>query len=139
MYLVIGSAYNQVEYKCDPVPADTEPPIPPSLLMHLFTEPECIEPTQQWIVAQIPKRIKDELKGMTSKPVFGWGVDFQEGWSPFKVTILVLVVFVLSSVIFGMVWTVLERDIQGAFGVSSWLITLGTILLTLVVIRKSET
>ncbi|KAF2117486.1 hypothetical protein BDV96DRAFT_644901 [Lophiotrema nucula] len=138
MYLILSSSQSQAEYKCDPVPADTEPPIPPELFWHLFTEPDCVKNTQKWILAQVPKRIKDELEGDMSKAVFGWGVDFQEGWSPFKVTLLILGGFVMSSIVFGVVWTVMKKDLQGAFGVSSWLVTLGAILLTLIVIRKSE-
>lgn len=36
------------------------------------------------------------------------------------------------------VWTVTKKDLQGAFGVSGWLVTLGVILLTLTVIQKNE-
>jgi hypothetical protein len=128
----------EAEYICDPIRADCEPPLPPELLKHLFDEPECVQRTQQWILAQVPKRIKGKLEGHNSKPVFGWGIEFREGRSSSKIMWLVLVVFILSSVVFGVAWTVMKKDLQGAFGVSGWLVTLGAILLTLTVLQKNE-
>jgi hypothetical protein len=83
-------------------------------------------------------RTKGKLEGHNSKPVFGWGIEFREGRSSSKIMWLILVIFILSSVVFGVVWTVMKKDLQGAFGVSGWLVTLGAILLTLTVLQKNE-
>lgn len=40
--------------------------------------------------------------------------------------------FVLSSGLFGIIWTVVKNDIQGGFTISSWWMTVGASLISLV-------
>ena len=64
-----------------------------------------------------------ELSGAGDQPSEGWGFYFQEGWYfrvPITITFFLLV---LGSLVFAICWTVLESDIQGAYGVSAYMIT----------------
>ena len=58
----------------------------------------------------------------------GWGICFIEGVSWPRVCALGLA-GVLASTLFGVVWTVVQDDIQGGFGVASYM--LGVLVLGL--------
>jgi hypothetical protein len=49
-----------------------------------------------------------------------------------------LVVFFGGSLLFGLCWTILKNDVQGAFGVSAWWLSASTILLGYVAIRADD-
>lgn len=89
------------EYRCRPVPAAQIPPIGENYLMHIFASPECISPQQTWIYDQFPKRTCGQLMGRPDEPTFGWGVHFQEGWNWDKIWLVVFVLFVFGSLLFG--------------------------------------
>lgn len=103
--------------------------------MHLFAHPECIEDeTQNWILAQFPKKLRGELVGTASGPVAGWGIHFKEGWDWDRVRI-VLMVYLAGSLVFGVVWAARRNDVQGAFGVAGYWVSTATVLLGYVAVR----
>ena len=59
----------------------------------------------------------------------GWGLHLVEGWAAFRVWLLVLHFLGVGSLTCGVCWTVLKHDLQGAFGVSAWIVTLGALVL----------
>jgi hypothetical protein len=124
------------EYHCHPAPEQESkamPPIGPRRLTHYFTHPGCIAVTQRTIFAQLPKR-KGRLEASNELEETGWGLHIEESWHMRSIYFLVILL-VLFSLIFGIVWSAKKGDIQGAFAISSFVMTLGSLLLGYVVIR----
>lgn len=48
-----------------------------------------------------------------------------EGFLADKVWIWMSVMFALGSLVFGVVYAIMKKDLQGAFGVAAWIVTLG--------------
>ncbi|KAI8936180.1 hypothetical protein NX059_006613 [Plenodomus lindquistii] len=111
------------QYKCKPAgPPETSPPISSRQLMHWLTHPECIRKDETFVFDQLPKRKCGLLKADVGKPVDGWGLLYEENWN-YRLFISILFALALSgSVIFAILWSCFEHDIQGAFGVSSYII-----------------
>ena len=113
------------EYTCNPVKPIYKPPIGPNHLTHMFLHPQCNPPLSEWVLNQIPKRLAGQLMAVSgSKPVQGWGLVFEEEWNMHRIYQICVIVFVASSLLFAVLWTVLKRDIQGAFGVSAYWLAL---------------
>ncbi|RWA08278.1 hypothetical protein EKO27_g6831 [Xylaria grammica] len=128
-----------VDYRCDPAPK-TDPGYVPAIgsarLTHYFRNPECVDDKQTTIYAQLPKRISGELVALATAEKLGWGIYFQEGLH-WRTIYVILVVFLLSfSLIFGIAWSVSKADIQGAFAISSFGLSLGSILLGYLAVRS---
>ncbi|KAH4056967.1 hypothetical protein HBH49_039700 [Parastagonospora nodorum] len=112
------------EYRCAPAgPLDTWPPVLSEELMHMLTSPQCVNPKETFVLEQLPKRTKGELIGTIGRSVEGWGIHFQEGWDFDLLIGLVLAVFLLASLLFAVLWSHFKLDVQGAFGVSSYMVT----------------
>ncbi|KAF2122691.1 hypothetical protein BDV96DRAFT_561211 [Lophiotrema nucula] len=127
----------EAEYRCKPATPDAfTPPLPPNLLKHLFSQPDCIRPNQTRILDQAPKKINGPLPGTGTEQQSFWGIDFEEGWNHEKITWIALFIFGLGSSLFAVLWSVFRWDVQGAFGVASWWVTLCTLLLTLLAQRE---
>ncbi|KAG9388551.1 hypothetical protein A1F94_001443 [Pyrenophora tritici-repentis] len=92
-----------------------------------------INEKQIWIFNLVPKRNWGELSGRPDEPAEGWGFYFEEGWDFDVVVNIAFVVFMLASLLFGVLWTVLKSDIQGAFGVSSYIVTLSGLVIAFAV------
>lgn len=103
------------------------------ILLHMLKSPECINEEDTWIHDQIPKRICGKLRGDRGSPAEGWGLYFEEGWDVDAVLCFAVVSLVLASLLFGICWNVLEKDIQGAFGVASYVVTLSGMIIALIV------
>jgi hypothetical protein len=127
------------EYRCIPGSPATYPPIPPEYLASLFTCPRDVHEKDKWILDQLPKRTRGELQGEIGHPAEGWGIYYQEGWDRDIITLTVLVVFVVASLLFGVLWSQLQFDVQGAFGVSAYMIARCAVLLPVVATRAERT
>jgi hypothetical protein len=121
------------EYKCHPVPPTRLPPISPEYLAMLLYCPSEQDQDDTWILDQLPKRTCGRLQGAPGQPAEGWGIYYQEGWDTRLIVLAIFVVFVLASLLFGVLWSVYRFDVQGAFGVSAWIATLGGILIALLI------
>ena len=128
----------QAQYRCKPGPPATYPPILPDYLLHLFTSPLCINENETWILGQFPKRICGQLRGTPDQPAEGWGIFYQEGWDILKIMWLFIILFIIGSLIFGILWSIYQNDIQGAFGISAWWVTVGGSMLALLAIRSAN-
>jgi len=91
----------------------------------MLKKPNEINPNQTWIYNLVPKRLVGELTGTGGygQPREGWGLYFQEGWDIDLIITISFVVFILGSLLFAVCWSVLEHDVQGAFGVSAYMVT----------------
>lgn len=84
---------------------------------------------------QIPKRIIGALQGKPIQPTEGWGLYFQEGWNEKVIIHILFALFLLGSLVFGILWSILKMDIQGAFGVSAYIVTAGGIFLSVLIFQ----
>ncbi|EUC49155.1 hypothetical protein COCMIDRAFT_51478, partial [Bipolaris oryzae ATCC 44560] len=112
------------EYRCSPAgPLATWPPVLSQDLMHMLSSPECIHEDETWVLEQLPKRTAGELQACVGGPAEGWGIYYKEGINFDMITGVVAAIFLFGSLLFGILWTMLEKDFQGAFGFSSWMAT----------------
>ena len=105
------------EYHYKPMPAAVVPPIGENHLKHLFDHPWEADKFPVCI-SMIPKR-QNNLKVLPfhiTAP--GWGLHFLEGLHWTKLWALGFAGLVVSTA-FGVIWTALRDDIQGAFAVTS--------------------
>ncbi|KAE8835581.1 hypothetical protein HRS9122_07851 [Pyrenophora teres f. teres] len=126
------------EYVCIPGPPPTYPLIPPEYLASLFTCPADVHEQDTWILDQLPKRTRDELRGQIGQPAEGWGIYYEEGLDRDVITLAILVIFVLASVLFGVLWSTFHFDVQGAFGVSSYMIACCAVFMSFFATRAEK-
>ncbi|KAF1951761.1 hypothetical protein CC80DRAFT_423899 [Byssothecium circinans] len=126
------------EYRCIPGPPPVWPPIDPHYLAHLFTTPSCINENDTWILDQLPKRICGELQGKAGQPAEGWGIYYLESWDRDVITLLLVTLFLLMSLVFGVLWSCLKMDVQGAFGVSAYMMAACAVLVGLVTMKVDK-
>ena len=111
------------EYDYKPVPPDLVPPVGENHLMHLFQHPQHAD-DDPICLGRFPKKLREMLvvcdSQYTSK---GWGLQFEEGWNSKKTWIVGFVLFVLGSLLWGILWAVFENSIQDAFTVSSYIVS----------------
>ena len=89
----------------------------------MLKSPASVDEKSTWILHRAPKRVVGQLFANGGQPADGWGFYFQEGLDFDLIITISFVVFVLGSLLFGVCWSVLEHDIQGAFGVSAYMVT----------------
>ncbi|CAI6337867.1 unnamed protein product [Periconia digitata] len=97
-------------------PHDLLPPVGSAYLMHLFMHPEDYE-GETMTYERSPKRRERLDSGM------GWGISLVEGFQAPKVWAVIMMGFGIGSAVFAAFWTIRKGDMQGAFGVASWLVT----------------
>lgn len=108
-------------YIYHPLPAETNPPIGPNLLMHLFQHPEHadVEPT---ILRKIPKKLRTRLEACPVKgSAVGWGLQFTEGVNWVALFVYGCGGFV-CALVFAVAWSLARGDIQSGFAIGSFLV-----------------
>jgi hypothetical protein len=99
------------------------------MLKEDFLNPHSIVAGQRTTLNQLPKRrLQGELQATKDELATGWGLHIEEGWH-LPTIYCCFVVIILFSLIFGIVWSVTRNDIQGAFAVSGFALTLGAMFL----------
>ena len=116
------------QYLYRPMPAEYEPPIGKNQMRHLYDHPEHADDLPVGF-SRVPRKLRERL---ALSPGLGrcegWGICFVEGVSWPRVCLLGLA-GVVASTLFGVVWTVVRGDVQGGFGVASYM--LGVLVLGL--------
>ena len=112
------------------------PPIGTNYLMHHYNNLSCIDAEQTWVYSQVPKKINEQLIGQATAPALGWGIHLEEGWHWDKIWNLGIALFILGSLMFSVLWAIFKKDIQGAFGISSFWTSIFAIVLAYVAARK---
>ncbi|KAF1999665.1 hypothetical protein P154DRAFT_216672 [Amniculicola lignicola CBS 123094] len=122
------------EYECSPAP-ETQPKMLPAIgstrLTQYLLHPECIKEKQKTILTQLPKRLgcHGHLQvGEDEEEQTGWGIHIEEDWHWATVYFL-CATLILLSLVFGVVWSIVKKDLPGGFAVSSYSVTLGSLLL----------
>lgn len=106
------------EYRYNPIPAELMPPIGSNYLMHIYQHPEDAD-LHALCLARFPKRVNERLHmGPYGVAKVGWGIHLAEGFALKKVWILGGIM-TLASIVFGISWAALRKDIQGGFAVSA--------------------
>ena len=106
--------------------------------MRYFNDPEIVNPNQTWLLGLLPKRICGPLIGGPTEPAQGRGISFEEGWDGDKIGLILFSLFFLGSLVFAMLWTVFRDDIQGAFGVAGWWVSVATLLFGYIATRSGS-
>ena len=107
-------------------PCDLVPPVGENLMAHLFHHPEDANEVSSITCLRAPKKRKAKLSVCPRQGTsLGWGIHLVEGWVVARIWLLVLVLFLVGSLAFGVCWTALRRDVQGAFGVAAYVVALG--------------
>lgn len=115
------------EYRYKPMPAAFIPPIGTNELVHLYDHPHEAE-TMATCLDKLPKKLRERLLVCPTRGTgLGWGIHFVEGWHLTMIRLLVFVVLGLGSLVFGVCWAVLKHDLQGAFGVSAYIMAFLTL------------
>jgi hypothetical protein len=86
-------------------------------------DPDHIGDAQTLVFDQLPKLVCGELRTKANQKIEGWGIYFEDGWDFSKLTSILLIVLLVGSLLFGVLWSVLEHDLQGAFGISAYMVT----------------
>ncbi|KAF2110867.1 hypothetical protein BDV96DRAFT_603485 [Lophiotrema nucula] len=103
-------------------PNDLMPPVGSTYLLHLFKHPSDYD-NELITYLRSPKRRERLEYGM------GWGINLVEGFLAQKVWSCLMVGFGIGSALFATLWTVKKGDVQGAFGVAGWIVTLAGLIL----------
>jgi len=112
-------ASQKSEYDFEPV--DLVPPVGSRYLLHLFKHPEDYD-GELITYLRSPKRRSRLDFGV------GWGINLVEGFLADRVWTLIMSFFIFGSTIFAIVWACKRGgDVQGAFGVAGWMITLAAL------------
>ncbi|KAH7120863.1 hypothetical protein B0J11DRAFT_532793 [Dendryphion nanum] len=103
-------------------PVDLMPPVGSTYLLHLFKHPSDYD-GELITYLRAPKRRERLEFGM------GWGINLVEGFLAQRVWLFLMTVFGVGSAIFAILWTIKKGDVQGAFGVAGWVVTLAGLVL----------
>lgn len=109
-------------------PGQRPPPIGCNQMMHLYAHPEHASDWRD-LFPKVPRKIAPPLPASAAlarrkhegNENQGWGLCFIEGMSWWRFCLFGLAI-VLTSMMFGIVWTVVQDDIQGGFGVASYML-----------------
>lgn len=94
-------------------------------MMHLFQNPShaggdvvCLD--------RFPKKLKEVLKCSVGAKT-GWGLYFVESWDAQMTWLMSLILFVLGSLMIGVLWAVYKHSIQDAFSIASYMVAFATV------------
>ncbi|ERF73923.1 hypothetical protein EPUS_05346 [Endocarpon pusillum Z07020] len=118
------------EYQYRPIPAKVIPPVGRNYLMHIYHHPEDAD-SETVCLSRFPKRVRDRLELAGTDVPVGWGIEFVEGVHWNKVWFFGFAI-VLVSLIMGVVWSSLKRDVQGGFGIAGFMMAFLTFMVGVV-------
>ena len=129
------------EYDCSPAPRvllhpRVVPVLGPRMLTSDFLDPSSINKAQKTTLNQLPKRICGVLQATPDAQERGWGLHIEEDWH-WPTLYCCFFVTCSFSLLFGIIWSVKRNDIQGAFAVSGYVLTLGAMFLGYMAVPKS--
>ncbi|KAH9223940.1 hypothetical protein DL95DRAFT_378835 [Leptodontidium sp. 2 PMI_412] len=98
-------------------------------MMHLFTSCSAQPPNSSLYLRHIPKRIDkalsfraDVIEGNT-----GWGLHFVENLNTSLAVTVLFAISLILGIVFAVCWSILKKDVQGAFGVASYVTSVVTL------------
>ena len=119
MFISISSNFPYFVVGYCATPPDFIPPDSENLLMHLYEHPQDAD-DDTFCLDRIPKKLRERLVRPQRGRGVGWGVYFNEGLNLKKMCMFDLL-GLLFSALFGAIWSVKRKDVQGEFGVAAFL------------------
>jgi hypothetical protein len=101
-------------------------------MMDLFKDPNILKPGAKLILHQLPKKLNTELDLDGPEIMEAWGIFYREDWNWARIWVVLGIAFFPPGLLFGVIWGIMRQDIQGAFGVASWWMSVATIAIGLV-------
>lgn len=116
-----------------PPPPEIVPPIAADHLVHLLTA-ECTATLQSgsFYLDQLPKKKDVPLKFNSRTPHdqdvnTGYGLRFVESPDPSIIVTFLFAMAVVVGTIFGVCWSVIERDLQAAWTIAAYIVSVGAL------------
>ena len=112
---------NYYEYK--PVPTKHLPPIGATMMMHLFNGCAAVPQERSYFIDLLPKKKDGPLEFQKGKidGNTGYGLHFREVLNYSLPLTALFVINIAASLIFGVCWSVLEKDLQDAWTIAAWI------------------
>ncbi|RSL41082.1 hypothetical protein CEP53_012974 [Fusarium sp. AF-6] len=129
------------EYDCSPSPTVKPTQVPvigTNRLTHYFLKPHAFHGPQRTILNQLPKRARGPLSTTQDSMQLGWGIHIQEGWHWRSIYFVIVVVFLIGGLAFGIAWSIKEKDIQSAFAISATWIAISPLLFGWIAVRDLQ-
>ncbi|KAL5888219.1 hypothetical protein ACKVWC_003488 [Pyricularia oryzae] len=101
-------------------PAESNPPVGPNLLMHLFEHPDHAE-VLPVLFRRIPKKLSRLQACQRTGSSVGWGIQIHEGLDWVALFYCGCVGFA-ACLITAVAWTVVRDDLQGGFAIASFML-----------------
>lgn len=77
---------------------------------------------EDWCLDRLPKKLGQRFENGGSS---GWGIHIVEGPDWYVISVLLGVMFLVTGIV-GILWSILKSDVQGGFGIASYLAVLVT-------------
>ena len=92
-------------------------------------------PRSSFVFLRMPKKTGERLLAENNAPPEGWGLYFEEGFQVHQFFLLILFIYILASLSFGLYWSIEYRLVapnagSGAWSVSSWMMGLMRLIVT---------
>ncbi|KAF6830247.1 hypothetical protein CMUS01_07828 [Colletotrichum musicola] len=79
----------------------TSPAVGPNYLLHYFEHPEHLRPGQKLLIRYVPLKMGARLAAGEDEMKAGWGLYFEEGWHLKTICVVLSVLMVVTSMVFG--------------------------------------
>jgi hypothetical protein len=116
-----------------PPPLEIVPPIAADHLVHLLTA-ECTATLQSgsFYLDQLPKKRDKPLKFISRNPYnedvnIGYGLRFVETPDPSVIVTFLFGIVLVVGIVFGVCWSVVERDLQDAWTIAAYFVSVGAL------------
>jgi hypothetical protein len=107
------------------------PPITVDHMMHLFNSCPSAHASSvnKFYLERIPRKKVEPLSFRPDRASgnIGWGLHFVESLNTSLAVTVMFTVSLVIGLVFAIVWSVLEIDVQGAFGVAAYITSLATL------------
>lgn len=115
------------QYSYDPVPIQMEPPVGHNTMLHRYRCPKACKDSD-FCVRRFPGYLHEDVDIAADRDEeIAWGIELVEGqnWAYLWVVGFLIAV---CSIIFGVVWSVVMKDVQGGFTVAAYIASTGACL-----------
>jgi hypothetical protein len=100
-------------------------------MLHYLKHPELIPEREMSIFNQLPKRNCGGIQATGREPAQGWGLYYEENWNIGLIIVVIVGITIPASLLFGICWSLKKADIQGAWGISSYMVTTCALIVAL--------
>ena len=100
-----------------------------------FLKPYRIAAGQRTTFKQLPKRRVGELRATPEQSALGWGLHVEEDWH-WPTIYFCIVILVLFSFLFSVIWSAVRGDLQGGFAAAAYPLSLGAMFFGYIAVRE---